>query len=113
MKLFFQVVTTDIILQKTVCPLCIELRASAVQVGFSVLYPTVLSPLAGFAVSNFVPNREVNILGKNFYSCFRLLQSHILQSSFTDHSVCTTILSLSVHTPVFCLSLKVICGMNT
>jgi hypothetical protein len=52
-----QAVASDIILQKTVCPLCIELRASAVQVGFSVIYPTLLSPLAGFAVSIFVPNR--------------------------------------------------------
>lgn len=56
-----QEVASDIVLQKTVCPLCIELRASAFQVGFSVIYPTVLSPLAGFTVSIFVPFRGVII----------------------------------------------------
>lgn len=42
---------TDSILAEDECPLCIQTRAAVVQVGLGVLYPLVVSPIAGFYVS--------------------------------------------------------------
>jgi hypothetical protein len=104
---------TDIILQKTVCPLCIELRASALQVGFSVIYPALLSPLTGFTVSSFVCNRRVMTPGT--YSI------HICTS---DYCIWNPIVSFLRPLGIYChpiftnsdmqlhLSLKGICGLN-
>jgi hypothetical protein len=98
-------VTTDIILQKKTCPLCIELRASAVQVGFSIIYPTLLSPLSCFTVSRAVHNRGVMTLGA----------VHILQVIVFRWS------TVSVHTPFilypspythFASLCKSICSIN-
>ncbi|XP_069705524.1 uncharacterized protein [Periplaneta americana] len=45
-------VSMDILIQKTPCPLCVQMRASAIQVGFSAVYPTLLAPLAGFMMAS-------------------------------------------------------------
>lgn len=49
-NLKFQLVTSDILLHKTECPLCVEIRAVAIQTVFGLIYPIILSPLAGFVV---------------------------------------------------------------
>lgn len=42
----------SILLQKAECPLCLQLRAAAVQGFFGTVYPTILTPFAGYMVSN-------------------------------------------------------------
>ncbi|XP_021923068.1 uncharacterized protein LOC110831410 isoform X2 [Zootermopsis nevadensis] len=60
-----EAVSSDIILQKTVCPLCIELRATALQVGFSVIYPSLLSPLAGFALASYYNSYKLPLFSED------------------------------------------------
>lgn len=45
------IVQTRILLEKDKCPLCLQLRAAAVQAFFGTVYPTVLAPLAAYMVS--------------------------------------------------------------
>ncbi|PNF15749.1 hypothetical protein B7P43_G11660 [Cryptotermes secundus] len=67
-----QAVTTGIVLQKTACPLCIQLRASAVQVGFSVIYPTLLSPLVGFTLASYYNSYRLPQITEDFKAVFAL-----------------------------------------
>lgn len=104
-----QVVTTSIMLQN-VCPLCVELRASAVQVGCSVIYPALLSPLVGFAVSSFV-HKEWVITHLECIHIFRFL-CYCIQVSYSLHSVTATILSTLIHMTILYGSLEWICGVS-
>lgn len=49
-SLFFhqQFITNDILLEKTLCPVCVQVRSGALQVFFGTLYPTLLAPLSSF-----------------------------------------------------------------
>uniref|UniRef100_A0A6M2DRY1 Putative conserved plasma membrane protein n=1 Tax=Xenopsylla cheopis TaxID=163159 RepID=A0A6M2DRY1_XENCH len=48
----WQLVTSDILLHKTECPLCVEIRAVAIQTVFGLIYPIILSTLAGIVNAN-------------------------------------------------------------
>lgn len=41
-------VTKDVILKPNTCSTCLEIRASFIQSGFGVVYPTIMAPLAAF-----------------------------------------------------------------
>ncbi|XP_063705756.1 uncharacterized protein LOC134834883 [Culicoides brevitarsis] len=48
-------VMTDVLLGETPCPVCVQTRAMAIQVGFGALYPCLLAPISSFmfATRNF------------------------------------------------------------
>jgi len=106
-----QVVTTNIMLQN-VCPLCVELRASAIQVGCSVIYPALLGPLVGFAVSSFV-HKEWVITHLVYIHIFHfVLLLYCIQASYSLHSVTANILSSLIHLTILYGSLEWICGVG-
>ncbi|XP_067008174.1 uncharacterized protein [Anabrus simplex] len=41
-----QFITNDIIIGKTLCPVCVELRAAGIQSLFSTVYPCIMAPFA-------------------------------------------------------------------
>ncbi|KAF4517592.1 hypothetical protein B566_EDAN008581 [Ephemera danica] len=43
-----QLVTQDVVIQRTACPVCVQVRAATMQVFSSIVYPMVLAPLATF-----------------------------------------------------------------
>ncbi|XP_030768107.1 uncharacterized protein LOC115891703 [Sitophilus oryzae] len=47
----YEFVLKDIVLMKTPCPTCIELRSAAFQALFGVIFPLILAPLGCAAVS--------------------------------------------------------------
>lgn len=49
-----QLVTKDIVLQNYECPLCIELRAAALQSVFGCAFPAVLTHVGALAVSEIL-----------------------------------------------------------
>ncbi|PSN50576.1 hypothetical protein C0J52_24903, partial [Blattella germanica] len=53
-----QVISLDVIIQKTPCPTCLQVRSALIQVSTSVLYPAILGPLASFSMaSNYLTYR--------------------------------------------------------
>lgn len=46
-----QAVTSDILLQETKCPVCIEIKSMVSQFVFCVVYPMLLSPVVNYMVS--------------------------------------------------------------
>ncbi|KAJ9585705.1 hypothetical protein L9F63_002495 [Diploptera punctata] len=46
-----QLVSFDIAIQKTPCPVCLQVRSSIIQVASSVLYPAALAPFAAFTMA--------------------------------------------------------------
>ncbi|XP_037298087.1 LOW QUALITY PROTEIN: transmembrane protein 126A-like [Manduca sexta] len=45
-------VSTDILLMKSACPICYEMRATAIQLGLGIAYPMVLAPLTGLMLAS-------------------------------------------------------------
>ncbi|XP_071451231.1 transmembrane protein 126A [Hetaerina americana] len=44
-------VLSDVLIMKSECPVCIQIRSSAIQAIFGGLYPAVLAPVAGFMIA--------------------------------------------------------------
>ncbi|GFG36454.1 hypothetical protein Cfor_11477 [Coptotermes formosanus] len=81
-----EAVTTNVILQD-VCPLCLELRASAIQVGCSVMYPALLSPLVGFALASYYNSYKVPLVTDDPKGVFALWRKLIKQTRYTLISI--------------------------
>lgn len=43
-------IQTRVLLPKEECPLCLQLRAAAMQAFFGTVYPSILAPLASYMV---------------------------------------------------------------
>lgn len=58
----FQFIQSEILLRKEMCPVCLQVKASAFQLAFGVGYPTLLAPLASYVVSvwHFRPNEQLH-----------------------------------------------------
>ncbi|XP_023940581.2 uncharacterized protein LOC112047639 [Bicyclus anynana] len=72
-----QLVSTNILLMKNeACPICHEVRSSAVQLGFGLAYPMVLGPTSALMFANRYSSFRVPHLREGPMVMFKFLRSH-------------------------------------
>ncbi|XP_012276547.1 uncharacterized protein LOC105697637 [Orussus abietinus] len=50
--LYLEFVSNDLILRTTECPVCVEIKACAIQSGIGVIYPICISSIANFMIAS-------------------------------------------------------------
>lgn len=50
-SLFHQSIMSDIMIMKSACPVCVQIRSSSYQAFFGAMYPVLLAPLSSFMLA--------------------------------------------------------------
>ncbi|KAK9873633.1 hypothetical protein WA026_023418 [Henosepilachna vigintioctopunctata] len=91
--LHFQLIIPDMILQKTACPVCLELRSSAIQATVGCLMPTILAPLSSFALAHKYGTSDIPYIHQEPKKLFQLYRKitkpigNLLFAIFVGHAL--------------------------
>lgn len=98
--------------QHTACPLCLQLRAGAIQGGFGVCYPTILAPFAAFMFATRHYTYRLPSIMKEPLEVFKLWQNMtrpilpVLAAAFAGQAVVAMYITYKEQMQIWRLQLK-------
>ncbi|KAL3278752.1 hypothetical protein HHI36_016280 [Cryptolaemus montrouzieri] len=88
-----EIIIPDLILKKTECPICVEMRASAIQATLGCILPAVLAPISSLSMAVKYATFDVPYLHKEPLKVFQLYTKmtkpigNILFAIFVGHAL--------------------------